>query len=150
MEATWLLAKVKGDGASPASKKKSLLPHPRPEETESLLQSDGTEESFISTKQTGPSNSTRKKRAPHTPQSAKGDFLSHFLGKGERELLTISFSSSAPDSFEYGKLGCRSYERLSCICSYANSGTQAMPPSASFETKTKFRSRGDSFHPADR
>ena len=145
MEATWLLAKVKGDGASPASKKKSLLPHPRQEETESFLQSEGTEESFISTKQTGPSNLTRKKRAPHTPQSAKGDFLSHFLGKGERELLTISFSSSAPDSFEYGKLGCRS-----CVCSYANSGTQAMPPSASFETKTKFRSRGDSFHPADR
>ena len=46
MEATSLLAKVKGDGASPASKKKSLLPHPRQEETESFLQSDGTEESY--------------------------------------------------------------------------------------------------------
>ena len=82
MEATLLLARVKGDRAPPASKKKSPLPHLRQEETSSFLQSDGTEESFISTKQAGPSNLTRKKRAPPTPQSAK-NFLPHSLGKGK-------------------------------------------------------------------
>ena len=45
------------------------------------------EESFISTKQAGPSNLTIKKRAPPTPQSAKRDFLSYSPGKGKKRAL---------------------------------------------------------------
>ena len=94
MEATLLLARVKGDRAPPASKKKSPLPHLRQEETSSFLQSGGTEESFISTKQAGPSNLTRKKRAPPTPQSAKKTSCLTLLARERTELLTISSSSS--------------------------------------------------------
>ena len=43
---------------------------------ESFLQSRETEESLISTKQTGPSHFTRTKRAPLTPKLATGGCLS--------------------------------------------------------------------------
>ena len=62
--------------APPTSKPKSPLPHLRKAETESFLQPSETEESFISTKQTGPSNFTRKMRAPLTPQLATRGCLS--------------------------------------------------------------------------
>ena len=87
MEAISLLARVKRDRAPPASKKKSPLPHLRQEETSSFLQSDGTEESFISTKQAGPSNLTRKTRPQKLPATLS------WQGK-KTELLTISSSSS--------------------------------------------------------
>ena len=58
--------------APPTSKPKKSSASNR----ESFLQSSETEESFISTKQTGPSNFTRTKRAPLTPKLATRGCLS--------------------------------------------------------------------------
>ena len=65
------------DRAPPASEKKSPLPHPRQEETESFLQRNETKESSISIsiKQTRTAKLSRKKRAPLTLQSARRHLL---------------------------------------------------------------------------
>ena len=57
-------------------KKKAPFTVDKKRETESFLQPSETEESFISTKQTGPYNFTRKMRAPLTPQLATRGCLS--------------------------------------------------------------------------
>ena len=94
--------------APPTSKPKSPLPHLWQAETESFLQSSDTEESFISTHQTGPSNFTRKKRAPLTLQLATRDCLSLLARERDpvgRENISSRRQGGAPPNLQAEKSG---------------------------------------------
>ena len=89
MEATLLLARVQGDRAPPASKKKNPLPHLRQEETRASCQQS---------RQAPPI--WRERRELRLPLSQQKTSCLALLARGGTELLTIS-SSSSEDGREF-------------------------------------------------